>query len=94
MKNTDNHDKRASVISILKNRMNIMLLLVVIIFFTVGTIFMYPSIMSQDQQTASSVTINTSTTNPFGGVYEGPPQIVMVYNNTEHTGTLDSYSLV
>lgn len=30
--------------------------------------------------------------NPFGGAYEGPPQIIMISNNTEYNGILDSYS--
>jgi hypothetical protein len=34
----------------------------------------------------------SSPVNPFGGAYEGPPRIIMIYNSTEYPGVLDSYS--
>ena len=37
-------------------------------------------------------TTSNIPTNPFGGAYEQPPRIIMIYNNTEYQGALDSYS--
>lgn len=58
----------------------------------------YPSVIVQGQQipdspgTSPSIVSTNATTNPFGEAYEGPPEIVMIYNNTEYQGALDSYS--
>lgn len=68
-------------------------------FLVVGILYIhYPSVIVQGQQipafpgTSSSIASTNDTTNPFGDAYEGPPEIVMVYNNTEYRGALDSYS--
>jgi hypothetical protein len=45
-----------------------------------------------EAQPPGSVPTSDNPTNPFGGPYESPPQIVMVYNNAEYPGVLDSYS--
>lgn len=63
-----------------------------LILFMVGIISIhYIAMVSHAQQLGSSVTSNTPT-NPFGEAYEGPPQIVMIHNNTKYAGALDSYS--
>jgi hypothetical protein len=36
--------------------------------------------------------IPSDPTNPAGGVNESAPRIIMIYNNTGHSGNLDSYS--
>ncbi len=63
----------------------------VIALFAVVTAFLYPFIMSEAQRPGSSTATDTPH-NPFGGAYESPPRIVMIYNNTEYSGVLDSYS--
>lgn len=36
--------------------------------------------------------IRSNPANPAGGVNESAPRIIMIYNNTEYDGILDSYS--
>ena len=74
-------------------------ILFVFCFLIVGVLSMlYPSVIVQGQQisdspgTSPSIVSTSATTNPFGEEYEGPPEIVMIYNNTEYQGALDSYS--
>ena len=54
------------------------------------------SVMSQLEIPPSSgkatTAIPTNPANPAGGVNESAPGIIMIYNNTEYNGTLDSYS--
>jgi hypothetical protein len=50
-----------------------------------------PRVLLAQQSDDSSFTSATFT-NPFGAAYEGPPRIILIYNNTEYYGVLDSYS--
>lgn len=76
----------------MSNNQALIITLSSLVFFMIGTIFIhYIAMVSHAQQLGSSVTSNTPT-NPFGEVYEGPPQIVMIHNNTDYAGALDSYS--
>ena len=50
-----------------------------------------PRILLAQQSDDSYFTFATFT-NPFGAAYEGPPRIILIYNNTEYYGVLDSYS--
>ena len=40
----------------------------------------------------ATTAIPSNPANPAGGVDESAPKIIMIYNNTEYDGTLDSYS--
>ena len=51
-----------------------------------------PSRMLLAQLPDDSSFISSTFTNPFGAAYEGPPRIILTYNNTEYYGVLDSYS--
>lgn len=76
----------------MSNNQALIITLSSLIFYMVGTISIhYIAMVSHAHQLGSPVTSNTPT-NPFGEVYEGPPQIVMIHNNTEYAGALDSYS--
>ena len=73
------------------SRLLVLTPLLVAVIFAVLTPDLYSSIMIQGQRPGSVHTTNNPP-NPFGGAYESPPQIVMLYNNTEYLGVLDSYS--
>jgi hypothetical protein len=73
-------------------RLPVLTLLSAVVFTVVLVPELYlPNITTEAQRPGSTINANNPT-NPFGGSYESPPQIVMVYNNTEYLGMLDSYS--
>jgi hypothetical protein len=69
-----------------------MISLSAIMLLIVVTAFLYQFMTSEAQRPGSSATNTNTPHNPFGGAYESPSQIVMVYKNTEYPGVLDSYS--
>ena len=63
------------------SRLPVLTPLLVVVIFVVLAPDLYSPIMIEAQRPGSPLTTNNPT-NPFGGAYESPPLIVMVYNNT------------
>lgn len=78
--------------------MHIRLIVFITIFFMIvsSVSFKNPLAISQLEVPPSlgkaTTAIPSNPANPAGGVDESAPKIIMIYNNTEYDGILDSYS--
>lgn len=78
--------------------MHIRLIVFITVFFMIvsSVSFKNPLAISQLEVPPSlgkaTTAIPSNPANPAGGVDESAPKIIMIYNNTEYDGILDSYS--
>jgi hypothetical protein len=61
-------------------RLLVLTSLLAVVTCILSVLNLHLSITTEAQRLGSVLTANNPT-NPFGGAYESPPQIIMVYNN-------------
>jgi hypothetical protein len=96
MKNTHNESyvEKTMTRSLTQHaRPHMLIFLIMFIFYTICTQNQPASYAQLPASPGILADMDSNTAaNPFGGAYEQPPRIVMIHNNSEYRGALDSYS--